>query len=865
MSDPTRVSATEGDGAGQRLAAIVERALEHEECGEDYRLLDLCGGDAAVCDAAQQALQLARRVDRFAGWRQPGDPFTGAALGDRYVVLERIGAGAMGAVYRGHDRELGRDVAIKVLHPHLFGAEAAEARFVREAQALAALRHPNVVSVHDRGKTENGAHYLVLELLSGLSLAVIVDELSARVRAGGWRAVEDTDWLRTLLAEAELEPSYLRQCVSWGIALASGLAAAHEQGIVHRDVKPSNVFITDDGRAVLLDFGIAAWADDGSLTAGDTTLGTPKYMAPEQVGAGSRTMPVVDVYSLTATLYHLVCGRAPYDGDTPRVLAALQRQDPPDPVRLRRGLPADVAAVLEVGMARDVRRRYAGMQALERDLRALLELRPVTARRLGVVGRGWRRVRRARALQAAVGAALLVIGGVATVQWWSARAAARASETQADVRALPPCATLGVRPRYHAEATLALARRLLDGATERSPERPVPWMLRAALRFDHGDRAGAARDYAEFAQRWPSALSRAVAAAFASGGGGGEMAFDAAVALPEPQDALQDLLAAHLTMRAAQWTPVERHAELYGRAVSLLRRRPEHAIAREWAFLAELQSGAVDLGRISADIARHEGRFGGSTTTSYLAGVVRAKLANRSGALADHATALAHFEAVLALVPEHYQSLNNSADRLLWLHRPAEAEVLARCALAARPTGADAQMNLCYALTRLRRFDEAEEVVAAMQVDTWERAVVAGDLALRVALQHLADGHSGPAALSAAAEASQRFEVAADKLRALGMSRRAAEAAENARRARELESGPGSDEYCTALAAARYGAAELRVIGRNLPAHMSQELRDRLQELLEDYADLVDYRETASAAPHPPAPVPDPIPSQSKE
>src|SRR5690606_29711279 len=176
--------------------------------------------------------------------------------------------------------------------------------------------------------------------------------------------------------------------------VAAGLGAAHAQGVYHRDVKPSNILIPTDLRAVLLDFGIAARAGDPSLTAGETALGTPCYMAPEQATGGQRSAATIDVYGLSATLYHLLTGKAPFDGDAAQVVARLQREDPLPPHVVRPDLPRDLAAIVEKGMAREPRHRYATIRELEADLRAFLAHRPVSARPLSRIARAVRRSRR---------------------------------------------------------------------------------------------------------------------------------------------------------------------------------------------------------------------------------------------------------------------------------------------------------------------------------------------------------------------------------------------------------------------------------------------------------------------------------------
>ena len=237
-----------------------------------------------------------------------------------YEILAPLGAGGMGEVYRAHDPKLGRDVAIKVVPAEFLTRADARARFEREARAVAALSHPNILSIHDFGESD-GMAYAVMELLEG-------------------------ETLRDALALGALPP---RRAIAYAIQIANGLAAAHEKGIVHRDLKPENVFITPDERVKILDFGLArhelpaATAQTVVETVRSPTepgviLGTVGYMAPEQV----RGVPVdarADIFSFGAMLYEMVTGqRAFHKGTTAETMTAILREDPADPP-LDRPLP----------------------------------------------------------------------------------------------------------------------------------------------------------------------------------------------------------------------------------------------------------------------------------------------------------------------------------------------------------------------------------------------------------------------------------------------------------------------------------------------------------------------------------------------
>ncbi|HTP30147.1 MAG TPA: serine/threonine-protein kinase, partial [Anaeromyxobacteraceae bacterium] len=221
-----------------------------------------------------------------------------------YEILSTLGEGGMGVVYRGRDDRLGRDVAIKMLPSSLCGAPELLARFEREARAVAALSHPNVLVVHEVG-SDAGAPYLVTELLEG-------DTLRARLLEG---------------------PLPARKAIEWAVQMARGLAAAHERCIVHRDLKPENLFVTRDGVVKILDFGLAKSQCDTAAqldaTASETVIGTAGYMAPEQV-RGHPADERSDLFSFGAILYEMLCGKRAFAGASAVERGyAILSQDPP--------------------------------------------------------------------------------------------------------------------------------------------------------------------------------------------------------------------------------------------------------------------------------------------------------------------------------------------------------------------------------------------------------------------------------------------------------------------------------------------------------------------------------------------------------
>jgi serine/threonine-protein kinase len=312
--------------------------------------------------------QHADRVDEAAGGRgaarAPGPravgPGDAIGPGGRYELAEELGEGGMATVLRARDRELRREVAIKVLFPHLARRPEVVHRFQREARAAASLDHRNILRVYDVGGDAAGAGrsggegpgaprevdppFIVMELVRGRSLLVEIEQ-------GG-----------ALLAEL---------AAGVGALLADALAAAHAAGIVHRDVKPANVLIAPGGRLLLADFGVARLESEDSLvTRTGAVLGTPAYMSPEQA-VGEVATARSDLYSLGATLYQLATGHVPYAGPPARVLSAIAAGQLVPPARRRAAVGPELADVIERLMARDPAARPASAAAVASQLRKI--------------------------------------------------------------------------------------------------------------------------------------------------------------------------------------------------------------------------------------------------------------------------------------------------------------------------------------------------------------------------------------------------------------------------------------------------------------------------------------------------------------
>ncbi|MCR9247474.1 MAG: serine/threonine protein kinase [bacterium] len=526
------------------LADLISAAMEMRDDGVEPRLEELCREHPELIAEVRAAIALSVQLPEITA------PIPEKrVLANRYRLDARVGAGAMGVVHRATDKDLGRTVAVKILRAAILGEDEATARFAREAEVMAAIRHPAVVTVHDRGQTDSGETFLVMELLDGSSLSTILEHATS---LGSKAFSSSTGWIAEAIAGKSPDPSYLRCAIGWCAQLADGLQAAHDSGVAHRDVKPSNVFITRDGSAKLLDFGIASRETQATITREGGALGTPAYMAPETLDDRRLLTPAVDIYGLGATLYHLVTLRAPFEGTPSQVIAAVQRRDPTPASRARRGLPRDLQAVLDCAMHRNPGRRYARPADLAADLRAFLEHRPVAARPVTATTRLLRRARRSPATIAAVTVLALVALTLGGLSWLAAVDSANRIEYWQARRGMPPNMTI-LTPRNRIASTPAerdYTLGLLDRAVATGVG-PVPIRaMRAAYRLDHGDRDGAVEDMQVVADGVGTDYTAAVAARFTA------LPADAVAVhplgldeLPRPRTRDDLLLAAFLALR----------------------------------------------------------------------------------------------------------------------------------------------------------------------------------------------------------------------------------------------------------------------------------------------------------------------------
>jgi eukaryotic-like serine/threonine-protein kinase len=268
----------------------------------------------------------------------------GETIADRYEIEELVGHGGMSSVYKARDSLLERHVALKVLHEQYSADEDFVERFKREARSVAQLQHPNIVTVIDRGE-EDGRQFIVFEYIEGENLKEHV------VRKG------------------RLD---VREALEIAIEVARGLAFAHDQGLIHRDVKPQNVLLNGDGRAKVTDFGIARTLDVDGMTQTGTVLGTSNYIAPEQA-SGQPVDAHSDVYALGAVLYELLAGDVPFPGESFVAVAMKHMHEPaPNLLDVRGDVPLRVAAAVDRALEKDPEQRFPTMDAFAAELEACL-------------------------------------------------------------------------------------------------------------------------------------------------------------------------------------------------------------------------------------------------------------------------------------------------------------------------------------------------------------------------------------------------------------------------------------------------------------------------------------------------------------
>ena len=299
-------------------------------------------GSSGRPSATRHAIRASSRRSPRKGYRLLAEVSYGAApeplaagcgIGN-YEILEPIGGGAMGEVYKARDQRLGRVVALKFLPADLTRDPSARQRFLREAQAVAQLDHPNVATIYEIGETEGGRVFLALAFYEG----------------------------KTLQQKLEQGPLPLAEALDIARQIARGLAAAHHRQIVHRDIKPANVMVLPDGTVKLLDFGLAKLAGATTVTQPSTSPGTPAYKSPEQT-LGEKVDSRSDLWALGVVLYEMVTGRVPFGGEYEQAVIYSILNEPPRPVESG-VFPSQLSEVIERALAKDPAERYQTAEEL---------------------------------------------------------------------------------------------------------------------------------------------------------------------------------------------------------------------------------------------------------------------------------------------------------------------------------------------------------------------------------------------------------------------------------------------------------------------------------------------------------------------
>ena len=370
----------------EQLEPILAEILGHDD--RSAALAEACERHAEWSTQLRSAFAALEHHQLLA---EPTPTFAAIESLDGFRLGEVLGRGGMGVVYRAIDQKLGREVALKVLRPELLHFEDSRRRFQREIESASRLRHPGIVSVHSAGG-QHDVPYFTMELVDGASLSKTIANLRGQPMSA--RRGED---LHAQFSHHEstthhLASNWIRACLQITRMIAEALQHAHEQGVIHRDVKPSNVLVDEHGRARLLDFGLARLESGQQLTKSTSMLGSLPYMPPELVDArlpeaGARQ----DVYSLGVTLYELLTLQQPFLATSSEETRRRVQAGEYMPLRQREAtISRECAIVCQKAMEVDPSRRYATAREFADDLDNLLERRPIHARPSGIALKSWR-------------------------------------------------------------------------------------------------------------------------------------------------------------------------------------------------------------------------------------------------------------------------------------------------------------------------------------------------------------------------------------------------------------------------------------------------------------------------------------------
>jgi serine/threonine protein kinase/Tol biopolymer transport system component len=379
------------------LAPEQREAYLQTQCGDDEELRQsvekLLKSDAESGDTFEQAIAGAAQEVHNRSVADGGESFSNQTI-SHYRITEKLGAGGMGVVYKAEDTKLERAVALKFLAPHLVADENVRRRFHREAKAAAALTHPNIAVIHEIDEVD-GHSFIAMEFVEGLTLT---DKIAER-------------------------PLKLSEALDIATQAAQGLQAAHDRGIVHRDIKSANLMLTPRGQVKIMDFGLAQLAERSKLTETTAILGTPSYMSPEQA-LGEKTDRRTDLWSLGVVLYEMVAGRQPFEGERQEaVLYGITNEEHEPVTALRAGLPMELEWLITKTLAKNREERYQNAEDLLVDLQILKKkVDSGISKTLGAsqqlsgvaLARSGQQRRRSRIVVVAAVVAGLVLGAAAT-------------------------------------------------------------------------------------------------------------------------------------------------------------------------------------------------------------------------------------------------------------------------------------------------------------------------------------------------------------------------------------------------------------------------------------------------------------------
>jgi tetratricopeptide (TPR) repeat protein len=744
------------DSGADPLARLADEFLERHRRGERPAVSEYTARHPELAEQIRELFSALLVMEDVRPAPPPADDVPGAGDAPRhlgeYRIVRQIGRGGMGVVYEAEQESLGRRVALKVLPPGALGDAAHVERFQREARAAARLHHTNIVPVFGVGE-DSGTHYYVMQYIDGRPLDEVLVELrrlrdeaargaappaaanpsSAQVARSLWlghvrppsrppaRDADDPEATEAPEPPGPARPGpgaprtrgpgsatplsdphrpYAKSVAHLGVQVAEALEYAAGQGVLHRDVKPSNLLLDVWGTVWLTDFGLAKASGTPDLTRPGDLLGTLRYMAPERFAGRADVRS--DVYALGLTLYELLALR-PAFGEAGRaeLIGQITTAEPPRLERLAPGLPRDLVTVVHKAMARHPGDRYQSPGALAEELRRFLDDRPIAARRLSLLEYVWRGCKR-HPLRAALGVALLAVVALAVtgVFWWQRQQGERreraARARQGVEVALEQAAGLRRDGRWpEARAVLQRARAWLDGE---APDGQVADELRRRLERARADLnlvAGleavrlkrATRLAGKFDPTW---VDRAYTAAFAEAGLAVRDEVEA-VAARIRASALREQLVAALD----DWAVATRDLALQARLLGLSRRadrgRPWRERLREPGLWVDRRA----LERLAREVPPEVSPQLLVTLTAVLEAVGADSEPLRRTAQGRH--------------PGDFW-INYDLANLLSKAKPAEAVGFYRVALALRPKDSSVHINLGLALADAGQLDEAIKV-----------------------------------------------------------------------------------------------------------------------------------------------------------